>query len=132
MGFEHRLRRLEDERRRREPEDEAAAARERERRRAEARHMAECFNRDRRRAGLTDFFVITADGEVFTADGRPVADGHQALSEGFYRQYLEWGFADRCPGLVHDEERESLYTPDGELALSRTFVNLEHLFRALG
>jgi hypothetical protein len=36
---------------------------------------------------------------------------------------VEWG----GPGLVHDEDLEAFFTPNGELALSREYVNLEHL-----
>jgi hypothetical protein len=69
-------------------------------------------------------FTITEAGEVFcTRDGKPVTTYPQTLAEVWYwRELLEWG----TPGLIHDEESEAFFTPDGELALSRHVVNLQH------
>ncbi len=35
-------------------------------------------------------------------------------------------------GLVHVPDEEAFYTPEGELALSRTFCHLERIFKNLG
>ena len=106
------------------PEDIREQDREREKERADALHVAECSNRDSRREGLGPFFKTTESGEVFSAyDGRPVTRGHQALAERLYWRYLAWGVRG------HDEEAEALYTPEGELALSRTRFNLAQTFR---
>jgi len=56
-------------------------------------------------------------------DGRPVTDPHQTLAEKFY--WMEVGFGEE--GLVHDEETQEFFTPEGEIALSRDFVHLERL-----
>jgi hypothetical protein len=56
-------------------------------------------------------------------DGRPVTDPRQTLAEHFYWMEVEWGH----PGLVHDEEAQAFYTPDGDFALSRDRVDLRHL-----
>ena len=68
-------------------------------------------------------FTIAEDGGVFSArDGKPITDFAQTLAEVWYWQEVEWGGSD----LVHDEEAEAFYTPNGELALSRDRVNLQH------
>jgi hypothetical protein len=68
-------------------------------------------------------FTITEAGEVFcTRDGKPVTTYHQTLAEPWYWQEVEWG----GPGLVHDEEAEAFYTREGELAISRDRVDLQH------
>jgi hypothetical protein len=38
---------------------------------------------------------------------------------------MEVGFGGE--GLVHDEESQEFFTPEGELSLSRDFVHLERL-----
>jgi hypothetical protein len=69
-------------------------------------------------------FEITEEGDVLCAhDGRPVTDPHQTLAEKFYWMEVGWG----SPGLVHDEEAQEFFTPEGELALTRDFVHLERL-----
>ncbi len=120
MGdIRRRLDRLEGETQAR-PEDEH----KREKDRADALHMAECGNRDARLDGLEPIFEITESGEVFsTHDGRPVTDGHQALCEQWYWLHLKWGVSG------YDEETEAFYTPDGELALSRTNFDIARVFR---
>lgn len=35
-------------------------------------------------------------------------------------------------GLIHASDEEAFYTPEGELALSRTFCHLERIFKNLG
>jgi hypothetical protein len=71
-------------------------------------------------------FEITENGNVLCAhDGKPVTNTRQTLAEGFYWQTVEWG---GDPNLIHDEEGQAFYTPDGELALSRDYVNLPALF----
>lgn len=94
-----------------------------EKRRKEIRQQAAHANRcqDRYEDPL---FEITEEGDVLCAhDGRPVTDPQQTLCERFY--WLEVGWGGR--GLVHDEEGEQFYTPEGDLALSRDFVHLERL-----
>jgi hypothetical protein len=102
-----------------QPEDE----REREMWRSHIRHSAESANRSRQREGLEPIFEITEDGTVYTFDGRLVDDYHQSGAEHFYWMQVAWG----GPGLVHDEEAEAFYTPDGELAVSRTHFDIRHL-----
>jgi hypothetical protein len=53
-----------------------------------------------------------------------VTDSHQTLAEEFYWMEVGWG---PSLDLVHDEEAQAFYTPSGELALSREYVNLERL-----
>ncbi len=94
-----------------------------EKRRKVIREQAEHANRcqDRFEEPL---FEITEEGDVLCAhDGRPVTDPHQTLAEKFY--WMEVGFGGE--GLVHDEETQEFFTPEGELALSRDFVHLERL-----
>ncbi|MDP9474812.1 MAG: hypothetical protein M3R38_03830, partial [Actinomycetota bacterium] len=72
-------------------------------------------------------FEITPSGEVFCSrDGKPVTTYHQTLAEVWYWQHVEWG---NPGGLVHDEEEQAFFTPKGELALSRDYVSVGHLFR---
>jgi hypothetical protein len=74
--------------------------------------------------GEAPLFEIEERGDVFcTHDGRPVTDPRQTLAEEFYQMELGWG----GPGLIHDKEAQAFYTPGGQLALSREYVNLEHL-----
>jgi hypothetical protein len=65
--------------------------------------------------------VLVEEGQIYTRDGHPVTECHQTLAEEFYWMEVERG----GPGLVHDEEAEEFYTPEGELALSRTYCNLQ-------
>ena len=121
MSIERRLRKLEAAGRP-APED----AREREEERKRIREQAEHANRCGwgEECGRWPLFEIDEAGNVFcTHDGLPVTASHQTLAEGFYWMEVEWG----GPGLVHDEEAQEFYTPSGELALSREYVNLEHL-----
>jgi hypothetical protein len=53
-----------------------------------------------------------------------VTSYHQTLAEPWYWEQVAWGET----GLIHDEEREAFYSPEGELALSRDRVNLPALF----
>jgi hypothetical protein len=118
MGLKRRLRRLEEGRAMREQTPSAAEERRRLVR-EQAEHVNRCRDRDEQ-----PVFEITADGDVLCAhDGRPVTDPSQTLAERFYRMELGWG----GPGLVHDEEAEAFYTPEGELAVSRDRVDLRHL-----
>ncbi len=90
-----------------------------EARRRRIRENAHYANRGRR-----PLFEITEAGDVVCArDGRPVTDPHQTLAEKFY--WMEVGFGGS--GLAHDEQGEALYTLEGGLALSRTYVHLGHL-----
>ena len=94
-----------------------------EKRRKEIRQQAEHANRcqDRYEDPL---FEITEEGDVLCArDGRPVTHTQQTLAEKFYLMELGRG----GHGLVHDQEAEAFYTPEGDLALSRDFVHLERL-----
>ncbi len=71
-------------------------------------------------------FEIASDGRVYcTRDGKPVTTYHQTLAEVWYWQTLEWGGL----GFVHDEEAQAFYTEEGELAVSRTRANLQHMLR---
>jgi hypothetical protein len=88
-------------------------------------HDAQRSNERRQREGKEPLFVITNEGEIFTRDGRPVTESHQTLAEEFYWQTLEWGGL----GFVHDEEAEDFFTEEGELAVSRTRANLQHVLR---
>jgi hypothetical protein len=60
-----------------------------------------------------------------TCDGKPVTDSRQTIAELFYWMDVEWGGS----GLIHDEEAEAFYTPEGELGVSRTRFDLRHLFK---
>jgi len=118
MSRKKRLERLEEDQT--VPEGDLKAT---EKRRKVIREQAEHANRcqDRFEEPL---FEITEAGDVFCArDGRPVTDTHQTLAEKFY--WMEVGFGGE--GLVHDEETQEFFTPEGELALSRDFVHLERL-----
>ncbi len=119
MSLENRLRKLEEHR----PGPDDAGERNREEWRVRIRHAAEGANQERQREGLEPIFEITEDGTVYTFDGRLVDDFHQSGAEAFYWMEVEWGSSD----LVHDEAAEAFYTPEGELAVSRTRFNLEHL-----
>jgi hypothetical protein len=97
---------------------------ERKRRIREQAEHANCCGWGKE-VGRGPLFGIDEDGgDVFcTHDGKPVTDSHQILAECFYWQALEWG----GHSLVHDEEAQAFYTPSGALALSREYVNLQHL-----
>ncbi len=123
MALERRLRRLEDAASFASPtpEDEQERQKWRERIAYEANRM----NEHRLREGREPDFEVTDGGDVFcTHDGRPVTEWNQTLAEDWYWQEIEWGKPLR---LIHDEEGEAFYTPDGHLALSRYVVNLQHL-----
>ncbi len=98
---------------------------ERRRIKASVEHAINC----RTHRGEESYFAIADDGTPMTRDGRPVESTHQILAEEFYQMQLEDGKGGST--LVHDEEAEAFYTPEGELALSRTFCHLERLFRCL-
>ncbi len=74
-------------------------------------------------------FTITDEGEVFsTRDGKPITEYRQTLAEVWY-----WNEVDRRElHLIHDEENQVFYTPEGELAISRERVDLRHVFDAIG
>ncbi len=92
--------------------------------REKIREQAEHANRCRAR-GEPPVFEITETGDVLCAhDGRPVTDTRQILAEQFYWMEVEWCAS---PGLVHDEEAQAFYAPDGGLALSRDRVDLPRL-----
>ena len=117
-GIERRLTKLEEGRP--APEDTPL---ETEKRRKRIREQAQHANRCRDK-GEPPVFEITEAGDVLcTRDGRPVTDSRQTLAEEWYWQELGWGF----PGLVHEEETQTFYTPAGEFALSRDRVDLRHL-----
>jgi hypothetical protein len=70
-----------------------------------------------RREGTEAVFEITDKGDVLCArDGKPVTESHQTLAEEWYWDYVEMG---NPGGLIHDEETEGFYMPNGELAFSR-------------
>jgi hypothetical protein len=119
VGLANRLQKLEDAAR---PEVEADE-RDREKWRAHIRHAAESSNRSRERGGLEPIFEIADDGTVYTFDGRLVDDFHQSGAEHFYWMEVAWGGT----SLIHDEEAEAFYTPEGELAVSRERFDLRHL-----
>jgi hypothetical protein len=101
------------------------AERDEARRREEIRRSAEHSNRTQPK-DEPPMFTILSGGEVYcSADGRTVTHAHQIAAEGFYQKELRLGH----PGLVHDPEKQVLYTMEGEFALSRDQVNLE---RTLG
>ena len=115
MNRYDRLRRLEGDGGRNKEDVELA--------RQEIRRRAE--HADRTRDPDTDpLFVILSGSEVFSArDGRPITTPHQVSTESLYWREVERGGT----GLTHDNKAEGFYTPEGELALSRDFVNLEAL-----
>jgi hypothetical protein len=88
--------------------------------RQEIRRRAE--HADRTRDPDTDpLFVILSGSEVFSArDGRPITTPHQVSTESLYWREVHQG----GQGLIHDKKAEEFWTPEGELALSRTFADL--------
>jgi hypothetical protein len=123
-AIKRQLSRLEDAER---PGPDCGRQREEERKRRirEQAEHAKCCGWGKE-VGRGPLFEIAEGGagDVFcTHDGKPVTHSHQILSESFYWQALEWG----GPGLVYDGEAQAFYTPSGDLALSREYVNLEHL-----
>ena len=78
------------------------------------------------REGREPVFQITEDGGVHIRDGRPVTDYRQTLAEEFYQWELEWHQGGSSE-LKFDAGAEAFYTPEGELALSRTYVSLPRL-----
>ena len=114
---ERRLERLEGEHG--GTEDPKVAEKRRKEMRQQAEHADRCQDRYE-----DPLFEITEEGDVLCArDGRPVTHTQQTLAEKFYLMELGWG----GHGLVHDQEAEAFYTPEGEIALSRDFVHLERL-----
>src|SRR5918999_4400895 len=77
------------------------------------------------KANFSEFLVYVvgaSGGEVFCArDGRPVTSTLQITCEQLY--WME--ASSNSMGLIHDEVKQAFFTPDGELALSRDFVDLE-------
>ena len=123
--IKRRLSRLEAADHRPGPEE---AERQREEERKRVREQAEHANCCGwgEEVGRWPLFEIAEGGgdDVFcTHDGKPVTDSRQILAESFYWMEVEWG----GPGLVHDEEAQAFYTPSGDLALSREYVNLPNL-----
>jgi hypothetical protein len=138
-----------------EPEDEA----ERERRlkmvREGAEQLNESFYRDLARARRTAFlenvgyeghtaedlrdenflypgdeppFTLAENRTVFsTRDGKPITDYAQTLAEVWYWQEVDEGELH----LIHDEEAQAFYTPEGNLAISREQVDFRHVFYAI-
>lgn len=120
MSIRKRLRRLEEHA---TPEETPT---ESEERRKEIREQAEHANRCGwgEECGRWPLFEIDEAGNVSCShDEKLVTDSRQILAESFYWMEVEWG----GPGLTHDEEARAFYTLGGELALSREYVNLEHL-----
>ena len=76
--------------------------------------------------GREPVFQITEEGGVHTRDGQPVTDYRQTLAEEFYQWELGWYEVDSS-SLIFDADSEAFYTPEGELALSRTYVDLSRL-----
>jgi hypothetical protein len=75
--------------------------------------------------GRWPLFEIDEDGGVFcTYDGKPVTDSRQIIAENFYWMDVVWGGA----GLIHVEEAQAFYTPEGELAVSRDRFDFRNLF----
>jgi len=90
-----------------------------EKRRKLIREQAEHANRcqDRFEEPL---FEITEEGDVLCAhDGRPVTDPHQTLAEKFYSMEVGLGWE----GLVHDEEIQEFFTPEGEPSVGTSFTS---------
>jgi hypothetical protein len=74
-------------------------------------------------------FTIAEDREVYsTRDGKPITRYRQTLGEVWYWQEVD----KRELHLIHDEETEAFYTPDGNLAISRDGVDLRYVFHATG
>jgi hypothetical protein len=71
-------------------------------------------------------FTIAEDGRVLCSrDGKQVTGFHQTLAEDWYWRQVAWG----NPGsLVHDEEEQAFYTPEGEPVPSRDRVVLGRFF----
>jgi hypothetical protein len=92
------------------------------------RAEAERINSRNRREGEEPVFEITPDGRVFTlAEPRlAVTTYSQILAQVFYSWELEWHAADSSD-LVFDPDAEEFRTLAGDLALSRTYVNLSRL-----
>ncbi len=73
-------------------------------------------------------FLVYEDGAVFsTRDGKPITEYAQTLAEVCYWQEVD----QRELHLVHDEDAQAFYTPEGDLAISRDRVNLRHMLYAL-
>ncbi len=54
-----------------------------------------------------------------------MTDSRQIIAESLYWLQVEWGGT----SLVHDEEAQAFYTRDGDLAVSRDLVDLQHLWK---
>ncbi len=71
------------------------------------------------------FMIEEKTGETYCMDGKPVTSTHQVGCELFYR--FEQALGGMEGRLVHDEQREAYCTKDGELAVSREELNVQHL-----
>jgi hypothetical protein len=126
-GLGRRLARIEDEARKGEAFEDAQ---EREKRCRMTRESAEQANDRLLREGEEPIFEITESGDVYCIrDGRPVTHSHQTLAEEWYWDYVAFG---NPAGLIHDEESEGFYMPNGELAFSRDRCYLPRFFWAIG
>ena len=82
-------------------------------------------------AGDVPPFEIAGDGVVYASrDGKPITERHQTLAEWWFWEFHEEGHNPR--GLVHDEDEQAYYTPDGQLVISRERTHLADFFWALG
>jgi hypothetical protein len=138
-----------------EPEDEAECHRRLKMVREGAEQLNESFYRDLARERRTAFlesvgyeghaaedlrdenflypgdeppFTIAEDGMVYsTRDGKPMTDYAQTLAEVWYWQEVD----QKELYLIHNEEAQAFYTPEGNLAISREQVDLRHVFYAI-
>lgn len=117
MSLRRRLQALEEGQGR--PADDSRVS---EARRTQIREQA--LHANRCLAEHEPLFEVAADGAVTcAADGKPVTDATQILAERCWWTEMDRGH----PGLRYDRKGQALYTLAGELALSRTYVHLEHL-----
>jgi hypothetical protein len=112
--------------------------RERERRiiREAAEHANYCFTHEghysvkfgyklctlQEALGIQELFLITDTGVFAGVDGKPVTAYTQTLAEEWYWDHLLCWPPD--PRFIHDEDEQAFYTHDGDVALSRDFVDL--------
>jgi hypothetical protein len=74
-------------------------------------------------------FRIDEEGAVFSSrDGKPITEYAQTLAEFWYWEEVD----ERELYLIHDEEAETFYTPEGNLAISRDRVDFRHVLYAIG
>jgi len=73
-------------------------------------------------------FEIVGDDVYCTFDGKRVTHCSQLTYEYFYWLHRTFGFKEA--GLEHDEGAQAFYGVDGELAISRDYLNLPALGRA--